>query len=123
MLVPSTGNRRVIEKAPKIHLRYEKTADGSQLDLWAYFDTDGWLNFNGLDLGPITGPVSAGGEYEYFKSVAAADIPRLLKLLGGRPGTNILNLLKRKWTGERSHELEKILEESDLPVDFCDYSG
>jgi hypothetical protein len=122
MLIPSDGNRRITQKGPKIHLRYEKTADGSQLDLWVYFDTEGWLNFNGLDLGPITGPVSAGGEYEYFKSVAANDIPRLVKLLGGRPGTNILNLLKRKWTGERSHELEKILEESDIPVDFSDYS-
>jgi hypothetical protein len=85
-------------------------------NLWAYLDEHGCLHIDGQDLGPVTAPVSDDGEYEYFKVVAAADVPRVVALLDGNPGEDVLDLLERSWTGERSWELERRLRESDIPV-------
>jgi hypothetical protein len=123
MYVDSHKSREFQEKAPRIQLRREKKPDGSQLNLRAYLDTDGWLHVDGQDLGPITAPVSNDGEYEYFKTVAARDIPRLIKLLGGKAGDDILALLKRKWTRNKSYDLEELLEKCDIPVVLSIYSG
>ena len=123
MYVDSKDDREYQEVAPTIHLRGERRADGSQLSLWAYLDSGGRLHIDGQDLGPVTAPVSNDGEYEYFKTIAASDIPRLVELLGGKPGADILALLKRKYTGEKSYDLERILSESDIPVALSTYGG
>ncbi len=67
--------------------------------------------------------VSADGEYEYFKMVAKADIPRLIELLGGKPEDDILSLLARSWTGEKSYELERILREGPIPAELGIWTG
>jgi len=108
---------------PAITLRDETRVDGSHLALWAYLDAAGQLHIDGQDLGPITCNVSTDGEYEYFKIVAGPDIPRLIERLGGTPGSGILELLERKWTGEKSYELEDILGACDIPVVLAVYSG
>ena len=46
-----------------------------------------------------TAPVSDDGEYEWFETIAAAHLPRLVTLLGGADGENVLDLLARKYTG------------------------
>lgn len=108
---------------PTITLRDETRADGSHLALWAYLDTAGQLHIDGQDLGPVTSTVSGDGEYEYFKIVAGQDIPRLVALLGGRPGEEILDLLKKEWSGEKAYALEDLLREGDVPVVLAVYSG
>jgi len=98
-----------------VTLRSERRGD-DKFNLWAYIDEEGSLHLDGQDLGPVTAPVSDDGEYEYFKVVAAADVPRVVALLDGRPGEEVLDLLERSWTGERSWELERRLRESDISV-------
>ncbi len=73
--------------------------------LWAYVDDAGCLHIDGQDLGPGTAPVSDDGEYEWFQNIKVEDLPRLLGLLGGNAGDDILALLEEKgrartiWSG------------------------
>ena len=67
--------------------------------------------------------MSGDGEYEYFKMVAKADIPRLIELLGGKPEDDILDLLERSWTGDKSYDLEEILREGPIEVELGVWSG
>ena len=114
---------RAERREPTIVLRDEKRPDGSHLGLWAYLDEAGQLHIDGQDLGPVTRSVSTDGEYAYFKILTPKDIPRFLKLLGGTPEDDILDLLKGKWTGEKSYELEDIMRECDIPIVLAVYSG
>ncbi len=71
------------------------------------YDKAGRLHIDGQDLGPVTKSVSGDGEYEYFKMVAKEEIPRLIELLGGKPEDDMLGLLRRNWTCDRSYDLER----------------
>ena len=66
--------------------------------------------------------MSSDGEYEWFYTYSAADVPRLIALFGGKPGDDILDVLEL-WTGERSYELEALLRTSDIPRKLSVYSG
>lgn len=104
--------------ASKVELRGEHRADGSSLYLEAWLDDAGNLHLDGHDLGPVTRPVSPDGEYEYFMTIVASDVTRVVELLGGAPGKNVLRLLAGCWSGSASHELERILRESDIPIEL-----
>ena len=118
-----SGSEPARPAEPTVTLRDEKRADGSHLALWAYLDTAGHLHIDGQDLGPVTKFVSGDGEYEYFKMVAKADIPRLIELLGGKPEDDILDLLGRSWAGDKSYDLEEILREGPIEVELGVWSG
>lgn len=106
----------------KVTLRSE--CDGADYRyLGAYVDEEGRLHIDGQDLGPGTAIVSDDGEYEWFKAIAAADVPRVVVLLGGGPGEDVLDVLERGWTGLQSYELERLLRESDIPADLFTWSG
>ena len=113
-MTPQAAGSRIIK------LREERNEQGARY-LDAYVDTDGDLHLDGQDLGPATSLVSGDGEYEWFKTVAAKDVPALLGLLGARPGDGILDVLEANWSGPRSHELEKLLGESKIPVELFVY--
>ena len=81
-------------------------------------DDDGRLHIDGQDLGPGTAPVSDDGEYEWFQTIAKTDVPRLVELLGGAPGDDILEILATRYTGEMSYELERLLRQSGISVEF-----
>lgn len=104
----------------KVTLRDEHEGKGSR-HLCAYVDEAGNLHIDGQDLGPGTAPVSPDGEYEWFKTIAAVDVPRLVSLLGGTHGENILDLLERGFSGAGSYELEERLGKSDIPVELFSY--
>jgi len=106
----------------KVTLRSERRGENS-FSLWAYLDDDGNLHLDGQDLGPVTAPVSTDGEYEYFKTIAAPDIPRLLEMLGARADADILDVLASGWSGDASWRLERLLGESDIPVYLFTYGG
>ena len=91
--------------------------------LGAYVDDDGRLHIDGQDLGPGTAVVSDDGEYEWFETIAAADVPRVVELLGGSAGEDVLDVLERAWTGAQSYELERRLRESSIPVQLFTWSG
>ena len=111
-------------KAPlrKVMLREERTGRDGRF-LWAYVDDSGRLHIDGQDLGPGTAPVSSDGEYEWFSTIAAADVPRVVALLGGQPGDDVLDVLERGFTGAASYDLEARLRASDIPVEISTWSG
>jgi hypothetical protein len=91
--------------------------------LWAYLDDEGNLHIDGQDLGPSTGPVSGDGEYEWFKTIGANDLPRLLLLLGAPPNADVLDILEAQWCGSKAGDLEALIRESDIQVEFFAWTG
>jgi hypothetical protein len=87
----------------------------------AYLDAAGNLHLDGQDLGPGTAPVSNDSEYQYFKTIAAVDVPRVLRLLGAPADADVLELLEARWSGDVSCELERLLRKSDIPVKLFVY--
>ena len=61
----------------KVTLRAERSGTDYR-HLEAYVDAAGVLHIDGQDLGPGTSIVSDDGEYEWFETIAAADVPRLI---------------------------------------------
>jgi hypothetical protein len=110
----STGGR-TMQKRKRITLRSEHTGADSRF-LLAYLDDAGALHIDGHDLGPGTSPVSDDGEYEWFTTYAPEDVPKVVALLGGAPGDDVLDLLAARYTGAASYELEAKLRASGLPV-------
>ena len=90
----------------------------SRRHLEAYLDEKGRLILYGQDLGPGTELVSADGEYEWYRTIAAAEVPRLAALLGARPGEDVLDVLARGFTGGGSYRLEEILRDSGIPSEL-----
>lgn len=103
-----------------VRLRAERDGADSR-HLWAYVDADGDLHVDGQDFGPATAAVSDDGEYEWFRVVRAKHVEQLVKLLGGEAGTDVLDLLKERYTGAGSYELERILREGGVPVELSVY--
>ena len=91
--------------------------------LSAYVDGAGGLHVDGHDLGPSTAPVSDDGEYEWFQTIHAADVPRLLAALGAAPTVDVMDVLSERFTGAASYELERVLRESGIPVQRDVWSG
>lgn len=110
------------EPGRKVRLRAERDGEDRR-DVWAYLDAEGNLHIDGQDLGSSTAPVSTDGEYEWFQRIQAIDVPRLIDLLGGSEGTDILDLLKAHWSGPKAGELERVLRESDIHVARHVWSG
>jgi hypothetical protein len=104
----------------KVMLREEEDGPDRRY-LWAYLDGDGDLHIDGQDLGSGTAIVSRDGEYEWFSTVAAEHLPRLVALLGGAPETDLLELLAERYVGDGAAELECLLRESDIPVELFVY--
>lgn len=104
-------------RSREVTLRNEHLGMDSR-HVWVYVDEAGNLHIDGQDLGPGTAPVSPDGEYEWFKTIAPVDVPRLVRLLGGGAGDDVLELLERDFSGPGSYELERRLRESDIPVEF-----
>jgi hypothetical protein len=105
-----------METARTITLRDEKNGRETR-HLWASVDDGGNLHIDGQDLGPAAAMVSDDGEYEWFQTIRAEHLPRLLSLLGAGPGDDILDVLEGNWSGPRSYELERLLRESDFPME------
>ena len=101
----------------QVQLRRERDGPDSR-SLWAYLDEQGNLHIDGQDLGPKTAFIRDDGEYEWFNTVRAEDVPKVVTLLGGGTGDDVLHLLEARYAGEASYELEKRLRESDIKVEF-----
>ena len=91
--------------------------------LSAYLDDEGNLHIDGQDLGPKTAVVSSDGEYEWFQTISAPDIDRLLVLLGAAAGADVLDVLEEHWCGENAGRLEQLLREGGIKVDLSVWSG
>lgn len=106
----------------RLTLRHEEN-DRGRRNLWASLDEAGNLHIDGQDLGSATAPVSSDGEYEWFSTISAHDVPRLLALLSAPPDADILDTIEQQWSGAGSYELERLIRESDIKVDRFVWSG
>ena len=70
-----------MNKGWRVELRKEHDGTDSRY-LRAYLDASGNLHIDGHDLGPGTAPVSADGEYEWFKTIRAEDVPKVVTAPG-----------------------------------------
>ncbi len=87
--------------------------------LEAFLDTDGDLHIEGQDLGPGTGPLGADGEYEWFLTIRAIDLPAIRAVLGIDADADLLGSLGRSWSGPtRSRDLEARIRESGIPTEL-----
>jgi hypothetical protein len=100
----------------EVVLRAERS-DTDRRNLWAHLDEEGNLHIDGQDLGSGTALVSSDGEYEWFETIRAEHLPRLLLLLGGAPGDDLLELLEDRWSGSNSYVLEGLLRRCDIPIE------
>ena len=110
------------DRRREVLLRNESGEFGTRY-LSAYVDADGTLHIDGQDLGIGAQPVSSDGEYEWFRTISAEDVPRLVSLLGGAKQADVLDLLEESYSGDGSYRLEQILRSSDLPTHLSIWSG
>ena len=103
------------EEQRKVVLRAERDEVDSRF-LEAYLDELGNLHIDGQDVGPGASLVSDDGEYEWFTTIAAADVPRLLLLLRGTSGDDVLDVLEHSWSGAGSYALEKLPRDTAFPL-------
>jgi hypothetical protein len=101
----------------QVQLRQERDGPDARF-LQAYLDDQGNLHIDGQDLGPGTAAMTSDGEHEWFKTIRAEDVPKVVTVLGGSTGDDVLDLLEARYTGEASGELEMKLRESDIKVEF-----
>ena len=87
-------------------------------NLWAYVDGAGNLHVEGQDFGPTTALVSDDGEYEFFYTVLAADVPALMRELGADRTDDVLDVLETSYAGDRARDLERVLRSGAVPVSF-----
>lgn len=99
-----------------VSLQNEQRDDGSLLSLDATLNGDGALQISGHDLGPVAEVFD--GEYEWWYTVAAEDVPRLVVALGGRSGGDIVGLLAERYSGDGAYRLGPDLQESGVPYRF-----
>jgi hypothetical protein len=78
---------------PKIVLRDEKTA--TDIRRLTVESTDGGIRISGWDLGDGVRAFHGGSEYEWTISVATKDLPALVEALGGKPGEDVFELMRR----------------------------
>jgi hypothetical protein len=104
-----------------VSLQNEQREDGSWLNLDASLGGDGSLRITGQDLGPVTKMISPDGEYEYFYTIAAEDVPALVVALGGQPGTDVIDLLEQHWSGADSYNLGAAIRSSGVTHHFASY--
>ena len=105
-----------------VTLRAEHDGPDSRY-LTASLDAHGALVIEGQDLGPGTSIVSSDGEYEWSRTILPEHIPKLLVVLNAPADANILAVLKKHWTGDKSYELEGRIRDSDIPSKLSTWSG
>jgi hypothetical protein len=104
-----------------VKLQDEHRADGSWLNITATLERDGTLEISGQDFGPVTKGVSSDGEYEWFYTVAKEHVPALVVALGGQQGTDVIDLLTERWSGDAAYNLGEALRSSGVEYGFSSY--
>jgi hypothetical protein len=101
-------------------------ADGQdRRSLDAYVEHGGDFVLDGQDLGPSVERVFGEGlrEYEWKRTVPAAEVPRLLEALGGSPGGDILDALEAWLVTHPPAQLEQLIAECAITSQFWSRIG
>jgi len=116
MTPPMTEERRV-------ELWHGRDHNGTR-SIWAVLLPDGRLKIEGQDLGRGVAIWGEGlSEYEWDWTVAEADVPRLVEILGGREGDDPLALLAIWSRDSRGRDPGQHLKESGLTLGFWSRVG
>ena len=99
--------------------------DGDFLRRWVPLDDDGDLRVEGQDLGRTVEEIWGDGlrEYEFIRTVRKEHVPLLIDALGGQPGDDVLDLIEQRFAGQGTNELEKLIQEHDVPNEFWSRVG
>jgi hypothetical protein len=96
----------------------QRREDGSSLHMTAKLDADGTVQIEGHDLGPVAEFISEDGEYEYCYLIDASDLPAAVAVLGGEPGTDVLELLRQRCSGSAAYELGPAIRRGGINYRF-----
>ena len=100
------------EPPDPVHVRRARMYAAERLWVDAYEWNDGAVSIEGQDLGPNT---PGGDGYEYFLTVAPAEVPLLVAALGGGADDDPLALLAAHGTGIVQGGESRWLKEHGVP--------
>lgn len=105
-------------------LRHE--ADGpDRRALDAYLEPNGDFILDGQDLGPSVERLFGAGirEYEWKRTIPAAEVPKLLAALRAGPDGDVLNALERWLVTHPSQQLEQLIVKHAISSHFWSRMG
>ena len=88
-----------------------------RLKLQAILEDSGDFTIYGCDRGPKN---AVGDRFEYIWEfmVKGANVPELVRLLGGTDGDDLLKIIERDWKPVQGEGLERRIRESELPYNL-----
>jgi hypothetical protein len=107
----------VINSGRKIVLRDTQNGEDRR-KLWAELKADGSFQITGLDLGPLSRNLTGDGSYEWELTVSPEDVPRVVEVLGGESGEDVMEILAQRYTGAASSDVERLIRENGIPATF-----
>ena len=107
----------------RVVLRHLEGGDGLR-HLDATVDASGDLRIEGQDLGPGVEQIFGSREYEWDWLVKAADVPALVRALGGSDGDDVLDLLERLYAPPEPGGVETFIGTGKpIPAEFWSRIG
>jgi|tagenome__1003787_1003787.scaffolds.fasta_scaffold17860392_2 hypothetical protein len=85
----------------------------------------GSVCIEGQDVGAAVGSIMGGGfsEYEWSWTIAKAEVPAAIAALGGKPGSDVIGLLRRWETSYRGQDPGQFLKDAGVRMDFWSRFG
>ena len=85
----------------------------------------GGVRIEGQDLGSAIESIMGGGirEYEWTWTIAKADVAAAIAVLGGKPGGDVIGLLRRWETSHRGQDPGRFLKDAGVRMDFWSRFG
>lgn len=102
----------------------KETTDGGSRTVWLSRSPDGGLSIQGQDLGGLPAFMGPGvREYEWATAVAAEQLPALCVALGGSSSSDVVELVKARFSGVRHGEFREFCEDHDIKMEFWSRFG
>jgi hypothetical protein len=103
----------------------DETYGQDRRSLEAYVQPNGDFVIDGQDLGSLVEQVFGEGirEYEWIRTVPAAEVPRLCELLGAPAHGNVLDALEAWLTRHEPRQLEQLIQEQGISNTFWTRMG
>ena len=97
--------------------------DGS-VHRWVALRDDGTLVIAGQDIGALVQRFFGDREYEFARSVAPEQLPRVRELLGIKPDDDVLDAIAARFAEPGgSAGLERLLADGGVPTSFWSRTG
>lgn len=101
-----------------------ETSDGDGVSArWVRLTDGGDLLVEGQDLGPGVELFFGAHEYEFARTVRAADLPALRRALHLDEEDDLLAALLERYEGRGTSELEQFIQDAGVPSEFWSRAG